>query len=111
MLTVVPYERFDAWKRCHELALSVYQVTKLFPPDERYGLRARARRAAVSAPANIAEGASERGRREFARHLDIALGSLGELTYVLELSRDIGLIEFDDWERLDEMRERASIVT
>ena len=91
--------------------MAIYKLTKKFPPDERFGLTSQTRRAALSAPTNIAEGASKRGRREFARYLNIAIGSLGELSYLLEFAKEIGLLSSDDWEYLHEMRERASIVT
>ena len=106
-----PYQRFDAWKRCHELAVAVYKVTKDFPGYERFGLTSQLRRAALSAPTNIAEGACKRGKREFARYLNIAIGSQGELRYLLDFTREVGLLRSDDWESLNEMRERASIVT
>ena len=76
-----PYRRFDAWRACHELVLAVYKITTKFPQSELYGLTSQTRRAAMSAPLNIAEGSAKRGPREFRRYLDIALGSLSELSY------------------------------
>jgi four helix bundle protein len=73
---MVPYERFDAWKIAHQLALEVYAITERWPANERFGLTAQVRRAALSAPTNIAEGSAKRGSRELRRYLDIALGSL-----------------------------------
>ena len=73
---MVPYERFDAWKMSHQLALRVHWLTANWPVQERYGLTAQIRRAALSAPTNIAEGSAKRGPREFRRYLDISLGSL-----------------------------------
>jgi four helix bundle protein len=107
----MPFERFDAWQRCHELALAVYQATERFPSPERYGLTSQARRAAFSSAANIAEGSAKRGRREFGRFLDISLGSLAELAYTLMLARDLGLLRQDDWRRLNTLREHASRLT
>jgi len=69
---MMPYEKFEAWKVTHELALEVHRITDEWPVCERYGLTAQIRRAALSAPTNIAEGASKRGSREFRRYLDIA---------------------------------------
>src|SRR2546425_12365674 len=57
---MMPYERFEAWKLCDELALAVYRVTQAFPKHELYGLTAQARRAAFSAAVNIAERSEER---------------------------------------------------
>ena len=86
------YEKFAAWKVSHRLALKVYEVTRSCPPSERYQLTAQIRRAALSAPTNIAEGAAKRGTREFRRYLDITLGSLSELSYLLRFSRDSGIL-------------------
>jgi four helix bundle protein len=92
---MVPYERFDAWKIAHQLALEVYEVTERWPTNERYGLTAQIRRAAISAPTNIAEGAAKRGPRELRRYLDIALGSLSEVSYLLRFTRDRGILNDD----------------
>jgi four helix bundle protein len=74
-----PHEKLDVWKKAVELVLSVYDETRQFPIDERFGLTSQIRRAAVSIPANIAEGAARRSRREFANFLSIAQGSASEL--------------------------------
>jgi four helix bundle protein len=104
---MLPYERFLAWRACHQLALAVYALTRHFPVEERYGLTVQARRAAFSAAANIAEGSAKRGTREFRRYLDNSLGSLSELAYILRLAHDLGLVEADDWRRIDEKRDTA----
>ena len=83
------FERFEVWRVAHELALSVYRLSSSWPTHERYGLVSQARRASVSIASNIAEGAAKRGRREFGRHLDVALGSYAELTYLLHLAKDL----------------------
>ncbi|MGZ8398312.1 MAG: four helix bundle protein [Gemmatimonadales bacterium] len=61
---MLPYERFDAWKPTHDLALRVYCVTDRWPVQEKYAPTAQIRRAALSAPTNIAEGSAKRGPRE-----------------------------------------------
>lgn len=104
----MPYERFDAWQSCHQLVLRIYQVTRGFPSRELYGLTAQARRAAFSAAANIAEGSAKPGPLEFGRFLDISIGSLSELAYVLRLSHDLGLLPHAQWVDLDELRAVAS---
>jgi len=106
-----PYERFEAWQLCHQLTLRVYRATRSFPAEERYGLVAQARRAAFSAPANIAEGSAKRGKAEFRRYLDIAIGSLSELSYTLRLSHDLGYLSHDAASDLFALHERASQVT
>jgi four helix bundle protein len=105
------HERFQAWKLCHELAVAVYRHTQMWPTQERYGLTSQIRRAAVSAAANLAEGAAKRGRREFRRYTDISLGSLGETSYLLMLARDLDLITPEVWEELEDLRKRAGGLT
>ena len=108
---MMPYEKFDAWKASHELALEVYRVTESWPASERYQLTAQTRRAALSAPTNIAEGSSKRGAREFRRYLDIARGSLSELSYLLLFSRDRGILNEESFGRIDALRDRAGKIT
>jgi four helix bundle protein len=104
------YERLLAWQRCHELTLAIYRVTRGWPADERYGLTRQSRRAAASAAANIAEGVV-RSRREYARFLGIAIGSLAELSYWIRLARDLGYLEPGDAGELEGLRARAAALT
>src|SRR4051812_44991984 len=101
------HERLLAWKLCHQLVLAVYQASQRWPAQERFGLIAQIRRAASSAPTNIAEGAAKRGSKEYRRFLDIALGSLAETAYLLMLARDLDMLTVPEWERLDDLRKRA----
>src|SRR5207248_4247130 len=78
------------WRKAHELVLAIYPLTAAFPRQETYGLSLQMRRAAVSVPANIAEGFRRRSRTEKARFLNIAEGSLEETRYFLILARDLG---------------------
>ena len=96
-----PYERLLAWQQCHSLALLVYRASDKWPVSERYALTSQVRRAAVSAPTNIAEGSAKKGKREFRRYLDIALGSLAEVSYLLLLARDLNLLSAIDWEEVE----------
>ena len=105
------HERLLAWKLSHELVLAVYRTSQAWPVRERYGLTAQIRRAATSAPTNIAEGAAKHGSREYRRYVDVALGSLAETAYLLMLARDLGLLSQDDWEALDNLRKRAGGLT
>jgi four helix bundle protein len=104
---VIAYERFEAWKVAHQLALAIYEVTDRWPTAERYQLTAQVCRAALSVPTNIAEGAAKRGSREFRRYLDIANGSLAELSYLLRFGKDRGIITTDVFEGLNEQRDRC----
>lgn len=108
---VMPYEKFEAWKVSHELALAVYHATATWPKTERYELTGQTRRAALSAPTNLAEGAAKRGAREFRRYVDIALGSLSELSYLLRFSKDCGILDEETFQTLDRLRNRAGTLT
>jgi four helix bundle protein len=105
-----PFERFRAWQLAHRLTLAVYDVSGSWPSAEGYGLVAQVRRAAVSVAANIAEGMAKRGSREFGRHLDIALRSLAELTYLLRLSLDLKYMKADQYSTLESTRAEAGKV-
>jgi len=78
------------WQRAHEFVLAVYRYTESFPEWEKYGLAHQLRRAAISIPANIAEGFGKRSQAEKARFLNIAEGSVEECRYYLILSQDLG---------------------
>lgn len=84
-----PHKRLEVWKQSMQLVVDVYEATKHFPVEERYGLVAQMRRAAVSIPSNIAEGAARQTKREFINFLHIAQGSLSELDTQLELSHSL----------------------
>lgn len=81
-----PHKRLDVWKKSLELVKQVYNITKSFPQHEHYGLTNQMRRAAVSIPANIAEGAARNTKKEFIRFLHMAQGSLSEPDTHLEIS-------------------------
>ncbi len=108
---MMPYERYDAWKLAHELALRVYKITDNWPVCERYQLTAQIRRAALSVPTNIAEGAAKRGPREFRRYLDIARGSLSEVSYLLSFSKDRGILDEESFRAVHELRDRVGKLT
>ena len=78
------------WRKAHEFVLAVYAFTAGFPRQETYGLVAQMRRAAVSIPANIAEGFRRRGKVDKARFMNLAEGSLEECRYYLILAQDLG---------------------
>jgi four helix bundle protein len=88
-------------EKSHSLALRVYAITATFPKDERFGVTAQARRAAVSIAANIAEGSARSGDKEFARFLYISLGSASELEYFFILIADLGLLQPTEAARIE----------
>lgn len=91
------HRQLRAFQLADELVLAVYQATRCFPPDELYGLRSQIRRSAVSVPSNIVEGCSRATDADYARFLEIAFGSLRELSYQLDLSHRLGFIEEAGW--------------
>jgi len=104
------YERLKAWQLAYQLDLTLYHVTDGFPRDERFGLTSQIRRAAFSVVANIAEGAAKRGRREFRRFLDIALGSITEIEVALRIARDRQYIPRERWTEVERQRNHAGVV-
>lgn len=78
------------WQKAHRFVLAVYALTAAFPKQETYGLCQQMRRAAVSIPANIAEGFRRRGKADKARFMNMAEGSLEECRYYLILAKDLG---------------------
>ena len=87
------YRDLVAWQKARAWVRQVYQVSQRLPSDERFGLTSQLRRAAVSVPANIAEGQARSGAREFAHHVSIALGSLAEAETLLILASDLHYVD------------------
>ena len=108
---MMPYEKFEAWRISHQLTLEVYATTSTWPKSERYELTSQTRRAALSAPTNIAEGSAKQGTREFRRYLDIALGSLSELSYLLRVAKDFGFLDREAYLKVNQLRNRAGTLT
>ena len=84
------FEDVEVWKKAHAWVLNVYRFTEKFPKHELFGLTSQLRRAAVSIPANFAEGFKKKGRADKARFYNIAQGSLEECRYYMILARDLG---------------------
>ena len=80
------HRKLDVWKKSMDFVKHVYQATETFPKSEIYGLISQMRRAAVSIPSNLAEGAARKGKKEFKQYLNIAQGSISELDTQIELS-------------------------
>jgi four helix bundle protein len=85
--------KLNVFHKADEFALLVYRQSRLFPADERFGLRAQLRRAALSIPTNIVEGSARDSRKDYVRFLDIALGSAAEAGYLLHVASRLGYIE------------------
>lgn len=95
-----PHKKLDVWKASMELAKVVYKVTATFPVDERFGLVSQMRRAVISIPSNISEGAARQGKAEFKNFLSIAQGSLSELDTQLELAKELEYISSSKLEEI-----------
>lgn len=93
------------WRKSHEFVLAAYSFTSGFPKHETFGLSSQLRRAAVSIPANIAEGFRRFGRLDKARFMNLAQGSLEECRYYLILAQDLG---YGDPSKLNRTLEEAS---
>ena len=91
-----------AWQKAMDFAVNVYELTRNFPQEELYALTAQLRRAAVSGPSNIAEGAAGRTRQQFSNYLSNAIGSFNEIDTQLELALALrlGYVTAIDYDRL-----------
>ena len=86
------FRTLKVWQKAHQFALAVYKVTKDFPREELYRLTSQIRRSSMSIPTNIAEGTGRFTDKDFARFLQISMGSASEAEYQLLLARDLGFI-------------------
>ena len=106
-----PFTELKVWQRSHLLVLQLYRMTREFPTDERFGLTSQLRRAATSVATNIAEGSRRQHRQDFARFLNIAEGSLGEVEYLVMLSHELGYLDEETTRPLiDEANEIARML-
>jgi four helix bundle protein len=99
------FQDLEVWKNSHAFVLGVYRLTKTFPADERFGLVSQFRRAAVSIPANIAEGFRKYTLADKARFFNTAEGSLEECRYYCILAQDL---EYGDTRELQESLDAIS---
>ncbi len=90
------HKDLDVWGKSIELVTHIYELTKSFPKEEIYGLTSQIRRAAVSIPANIAEGAARNSKKEFIQFLYIGLGSLAELETELIIAKNLNYLGNND---------------
>ena len=94
------FRQLKVWEMSHQLALAIYKVTKEFPKEELYGLTSQIRRSSMSIPTNIAEGCGRNTDADFARFLQMAMGSASETEYQLILARDLEFLPKDSYEKL-----------
>jgi len=96
------FRDIKVWAKSHAVTLSIYEVTRTFPKDELYSLTNQMRRAAVSMPANIAEGSGRGSDADFARFVQMAIGSASEVEYLLILARDLRYVDVARFQELEE---------
>ena len=99
-----PHKKLDVWQAAMKSTTMIYKLTNKFPEEEKFGLVSQMRRASISIPCNIAEGAARQGKKEFKNFLSMAQGSLSELDTQLELSILLGYLTTEDlrevWDQL-----------
>ena len=91
------FKKLQVWERSHDLTLRIYELTSQFPREEIYGLTSQIRRACASIPTNIAEGCGRETSADFARFLQIAMGSASETEYLILLTRDLKYINANQY--------------
>lgn len=96
------HENLQVWKESLDFVKDIYALTREFPDSERYSLVSQMRRAAVSVPTNIAEGAARRSRKEYLQFLYISRGSLSEIDTLLQITLSLKIVEPTDYERVKE---------
>lgn len=107
-IKVKTHKDLDVWKKAMSFVTELYKITATFPKDERYGLTSQMRRAAVSIPSNISEGAARQSNKEFIQFLYIALGSNVEIETQLNIARDLNFINDETFEKMDDNQNEIS---
>jgi four helix bundle protein len=95
-----PHKKLDVWQAAMKSTTMIYKLTNKLPEEEKFGLIPQMRRAAISIPCNIAEGAARQGKREFKNFLSIAQGSLSELDTQLDLAILLGYVRSEDLQEI-----------
>lgn len=95
------FRNLKIWQRSHDLTLEIYKLTKTFPKEELFGLTSQLRRASSSVSANIAEGCGRNSDVDFARFIQISIGSISETQYHILLARDLGYIKPETFKSLE----------
>jgi four helix bundle protein len=107
----MPYDSsfrgLKVWQRSMTLVEEIYSATSSFPRHEQFGLTSQIRRASVSIPSNIAEGKRRKRQLVYLNHLDVALGSQGEVEVQLEIAKRVGFLASHDYDRIQAIVEEV----
>jgi len=106
-----PHRNLVAWQKAMDLVTEIYQATGSFPKEEMFGLTSQIRRAAVSVPSNIAEGAADRTAQQFSNFLSNAIGSLNEIDTQLDLGYRLGYLKKENYDHLYEVMDECLALT
>lgn len=98
------FKDLKVWQKADELAFEIYRLTKIFPKDEIFGLTSQLRRAALSVPTNIVEGYTRKGDKELTRFINISIGSLAEVEYLLFFAKRVGYFSDNDYMKIEMLR-------
>ena len=98
------FKKIKAWQLADQLVLSIYQFTKTYPNEEKYGIVSQLRRAAVSIPTNIAEGSARGSKKDYLRFLYIAKGSLAEIEYLVHVSKNLKYLNESNYGSVESAR-------
>ena len=107
MTLTTSFRDLQVWQESMTLVEDIYALSKSFPREEIFGLTSQLRKAAVSIPSNIGEGSRRKRRRVLLNHLDIALGSQGEVDVQLEVAKRLGYCSISDHARIQERVDRV----
>lgn len=94
------FEQLQLWQLAHEFVLDVYSLSNSFPKEELFGITSQLKRAAISIPANIAEGYRKTGAKDKLRFYNVAYGSAGECRYYIILIKDLEYIKIETYQTL-----------
>lgn len=106
-----PHRNLVAWQKAMGLAVKIYKITENFPKEEIYGLASQLRRAVVSVPSNIAEGAADRSVQQFSNYLSNAIGSLNEIDTQVDLAARLGYLSETDYNSIYELLDECIALT
>ncbi len=95
------FRKLKVWEKAHALTLAIYDATRRFPANEKFGMTSQLRRSCASIPANLAEGSARGGDRDFARFVNVAGSSTSETEYHLLLARDLNYLDEHSYNQLN----------